>query len=71
MRKQKEAFLKAVWERVRGTQCVALDAVIEVAEKQNIEMDQAAKIIKGDKVLQQLIHEQAIKMRQIKATEEA
>lgn len=71
MRKQKEAFLKAVWERVKGTGCVALDAVLEIAQKQNIEMEAAAKLIKGDAELQALIREQAVEMRQIRNTEAA
>ena len=71
MRKQKEAFLKAVWERVRGTGCHAMDAVLEIAEKENIEVEAAAKLIKGDVELMKLVKQEAIDMRQIKATEAA
>lgn len=69
MRKQKEAFLKAVWERIKGTDCVALDAVMEIAQKQNIEMEAAAKLIKSDAELQSMIRTQAVQMRMIRATE--
>lgn len=69
MRKQKEAFLRAVWERIKGTDCIALDAVLEVAQKQNIEMEAAAKLIKSDAELQTLIRGQAVQMRMIRAQE--
>jgi len=69
MRKEKEAFLKAVWERIKGNESVALDAVLEIAQKQNIEMEAAAKLIKGDADLQALIRSQAVHLRQIRAPE--
>jgi len=66
MRKEKEAFLRQVWERIKGTDCIAMDAVLEVAVKQNIEVEAAAKIIKGDAVLHKMIQEQAIHMNKFK-----
>ncbi len=71
MRKEKELFLKAVWERIKGTDCIALDAVLEVAEKRHLEPEAAAKIVKGDVKLSELIREQAVGMRQIRAPAEA
>lgn len=71
MRKQKEAFLKQVWERIKGTDCIAMDAVLEVAVKENIEVEAAAKIIKGDATLLAMIQEQAVGHNQIKVKETA
>lgn len=71
MRKQKEAFLKAVWERVSTTGSLVMDSVLEVAEQQNIEVEAAAKIVKGDAELQALLLKQAIEMRQISRPVEA
>jgi hypothetical protein len=71
MRKQKEQFLKAVWERIKSTKCDALDAVIDTAEASNIELEAAAKIVKGDQELAALIQQQAVQMNMIKVKDAA
>lgn len=71
MRKQKDLFLRAVWERVRNTGSHVMDTVIEVAELQNLEIETAAKIVKGDAELQALLKQQAIDLRLLPATEDA
>jgi hypothetical protein len=71
MRKQKEQFLKAVWERIKTTKCDALDAVIDTAEASNIELEAAAKIVKGDQELAALIQQQAVQMNMIKVKDAA
>jgi len=66
MRKQKQEFLKAVWDLINKTKSEPMDAVLHTAIKFNIEVEAAAKIIKGDPTLQEMIAREAISSNQIK-----
>lgn len=62
----KERFIVSVWDIINKTDCDALDAVMEVADKNNIDMETAGKLVNSNSALKKLIESQAYHMNQLK-----
>lgn len=62
----KEEFIVAVWNLINTTKCEALDAVQEVAERNDIDMETAGKLVGSNSALKKLIESQAYAVNQLK-----
>lgn len=62
----KEDFIVAVWNKINNVHCDALDAVQEIAEQYNIDMETAGKLVGSNTALKKLIEMQAHHMNQLK-----
>jgi hypothetical protein len=62
----KEQFIVSVWDKINKTRCDALDAVQEVAEANEIDMETAGKLVGSNSALKKLIESQAHQMNQLK-----
>ena len=63
----KEQFLVLVWGKIKQHSCGVIDAVIETAEANNLDMETAAKIINRDAPLKSLLEQEARRANNLKA----
>lgn len=63
----KQEFLKKVWALIKETNTCAFDAVLDTAEKLDLDPQTAAKIVNSDPALKDLIHQRAVALNNIKA----
>lgn len=63
----KQEFLKIVWRLIKDTDTCAFDAVLDTAEKLDLDPQTVAKIVNSDAALRDLIHQRAVALNNIKA----
>ena len=62
----KEQFIVAVCNKINKSNCLAFDAVVEVADANGIDMETAGKLVNSNSSLKKLIEAQALGLNQLK-----
>jgi hypothetical protein len=63
----KEQFLSEVWTKINELSCDPVDAVIETADFNKLDMETAAKIVSRDPLLKSAIEQYARALNHLKA----
>ncbi len=67
----RDLFLQAVWALIQSANCLAMDAIVEVAEKHGLDMETVARIITYNAPLKSLVESQARDLNQLKPVKNA
>ncbi len=67
----KQEFIKEVWAIVNSSGALIMDVVVELAEKHNIDIETAGKIVASSAPLKQLLEHQSRELRLVVHKEHA